>query len=342
MNPLIVPPQLHPGATIGVTAPSAGVGSEMRPRFDAAVNRTVRDGYQVRLGVCLFSDGPVSAPVQDRATELQSMMTEPGLGAVIPPWGGELLLPVLEQLDFDHLAAHPRWFAGWSDCSAVTLALLLRSGLMSLHGQNFMDLPMEPAQGSAKWSDVLALASGSSFEQRALTSFASQWPPYRTDPEVSAFNVDTPTQWKILGVERNVQVSGRLVGGCSEIVSRLIGTPFGDIGSFRQSSAPDGLIVYLENAESNAFEAARTLHQFRLAGWFDGANAILIGRAPAPDADGFTHDDAIADALGGLSIPVLYNIDIGHAPPQLLLVSGATATVRYGGTTGNSIVQQLM
>jgi muramoyltetrapeptide carboxypeptidase len=77
-----------------------------------------------------------------------------------------------------------------------------------------------------------------------------------------------------------------------------------------------------------------------MARWFERATAVLLGRSAGPDADGFTQDDAVADALGSLAIPVIYNIDIGHKPPQLLIVNGATATVRYG-TQGNSIVQRL-
>jgi muramoyltetrapeptide carboxypeptidase len=312
----------------------------MRARFDVGVRVAEEAGYNVRLGSCLFSDDVVTGSVTDRAAELQAMLLDPTVGAVIPPWGGELLLPVLEHLDFDRIAASPTWFAGWSDCSAVTLALLLRARVMSLHGQNFMDLPMQPAVGAVGWRDVLVAAAGHSFSQTALTYFASKWSDYRSNPEVSSFAVDTPTGWKLLGEQRNLEVSGRLIGGCAEIISRMVGTPYGDVTSFAQVNAPEGLIVYLEFAESNAYEAARTLHHFRLAGWFERANAVLIGRSAGPDADGFTQDDAVIDALSGLSIPVIYNVDIGHRPPQMLLVNGATATVSFG-SQGNAVTQHL-
>jgi muramoyltetrapeptide carboxypeptidase len=325
---LIVPPALQLGGVIAVTAPSAGVGQALEPRFEVSARFAERAGYGVRPGRCLFSGDHVSATVLERASELQEMMTDKTVGAVIPPWGGELLLPVLEHLDFERIAANPRWFAGWSDCSAVTFALLLRSGLMSLHGQNFMDLPMAPVRGD-------------SFTDKAQDVFASKWPDYRADPEVLSFPLDTPTMWKVLGPEREIEVEGRLIGGCNEIVSRLVGTPFGDISLFANTYAPEGLIVYLENAESNAYEVARTLHHLHLAGWFERANAVLIGRSSGASAESFTQEDAIADALGQLGIPVFYNVDIGHVPPQQLIVNGALATIRYGADH-KSITQRLV
>lgn len=237
---LIVPPALQLGGVIAVTSPSAGVAKALEPRFEVSARFAERAGYVVRRGRCLFSDDHVSASILDRASELQEMMTDETVGAVIPPWGGELLLSVLEHLDFERIAANPRWFAGWSDCSAVTFALLLRSGLMSLHGQNFMDLPMAPAGGGTSWQTILGGVRGDSFTDNAIDEFASKWPDYRSDPAVLSFPLDTPTTWKVLGPEREIEVEGRLVGGCNEIVSRLVGTPFGDISHLNEVVKDEG------------------------------------------------------------------------------------------------------
>jgi muramoyltetrapeptide carboxypeptidase LdcA involved in peptidoglycan recycling len=71
------------------------------------------------------------------------------------------------------------------------------------------------------------------------------------------------------------------------------------------------------------------LHGMGLAGWFDNANAVLIGRPAGPnDDDDFTQFDAIADALGMLTIPVIYDMDFGHVPPQGVLINGALARVQ--------------
>lgn len=89
----------------------------------------------------------------------------------------------------------------------------------------------------------------------------------------------------------------------------------------------DGLVVYLENCESNELDAARMLHGMRLAGWFDHATAVLIGRTGAPSSPSFTQEDAVRDALDRLDVPVVVDVDFGHVPPSNVLVNGAMAHV---------------
>jgi muramoyltetrapeptide carboxypeptidase LdcA involved in peptidoglycan recycling len=78
----------------------------------------------------------------------------------------------------------------------------------------------------------------------------------------------------------------------------------------------------------------------RLAGWFDHVVAVLVGRTRAPDSDGFTQRDAVADALGMLEVPIILDLEIGHVPPHLPLVNGATARVVVDGDI-HEITQEL-
>jgi muramoyltetrapeptide carboxypeptidase LdcA involved in peptidoglycan recycling len=137
-----------------------------------------------------------------------------------------------------------------------------------------------------------------------------------------------------------VTVSGRLIGGCVEVISMLPGTPFGDVAVFARDYAPEGLLFYLEVCEEPAPGACRMLHHMKLAGWFKHANAILVGRTAAPDGHNFTPCEAMTDALGDLGVPIIYDMDIGHLPPQAILVNGALATVKFGAG-GNRIEQRL-
>ncbi|WP_250897330.1 hypothetical protein [Curtobacterium flaccumfaciens] len=134
---------------------------------------------------------------------------------------------------------------------------------------------------------------------------------------------------------------GRLIGGCLETVSLLAGTPYGDVPGFAQKYAPEGTIVYLEAAESNAITVVRMLTSLRLAGWFDDANGVLIGRTDGPAVPELTQDEAVRRALGDLDVPVLLDFDTGHQPPQMPLVNGALAEVRLNGAD-SSIVQRLV
>ena len=138
----------------------------------------------------------------------------------------------------------------------------------------------------------------------------------------------------------DVEVTGRLIGGCLETLSNLSGTPYGDVARFTREHAPDGLIVYVEAAETPAVDIARRLHGMRLAGWFDDARAVLVGRTTAPASPGFSQRDAVVDALGRLDVPLVADVECGHVPPHMSLVNGALATLTWSADV-RSVVQNL-
>lgn len=90
-------------------------------------------------------------------------------------------------------------------------------------------------------------------------------------------------------------------------------------------------MVYVEASGDEALDIARDLWRMRLAGWFDRANAVLVGRTTAPGSGDFTQRDAVTSALGDLDVPVILNVDCGHVPPHLALVNGALAQVVFDG-----------
>ncbi len=103
------------------------------------------------------------------------------------------------------------------------------------------------------------------------------------------------------------------------MVSILAGTPYGDLSTFAAEHAPEGLMVYVEASGDTALDFARDLWRLRLAGWFDRANAVPVGRTRAPDAAGFSRVDAVRSELAGIDIPVVLDVDCGHVPPPHLL-----------------------
>ncbi len=88
------------------------------------------------------------------------------------------------------------------------------------------------------------------------------------------FQSDPKTQWKRLdGVTSSLTFSGKLIGGCLEIISRLAGTPFGNVPLFKASNSPQGIILYFENVEMAPCELTRALFSLRLQG--NAANLLI-------------------------------------------------------------------
>ncbi|HIE6520210.1 TPA: LD-carboxypeptidase, partial [Enterococcus faecium] len=71
----------------------------------------------------------------------------------------------------------------------------------------------------------------------------------------------------------------------------------------------------------------RSLVQMKLAGWFDGSSGIMFGRSAAEDLLDYKMKDVYEDLSKELKLPILYDIDCGHVPPQLTLINGAYAEV---------------
>lgn len=266
-------------------------------------------------------------------------LTNPDVAAIMPPWGGELATELLPLLDFRTLAERPpKWLCGFSDISTLLLPLTTVCGWATLHGPALLQFGWsETDETTAAMWDVLAFNADAAFHQQASQRHQARdagWP--REDGKGPFLHATT--QWSRLdGSDADLVLKGRLIGGCLDTISRLAGTPYGNVPAFVASAARDGALLYLENAEMKPFDLARALLGVRLCGWFEGLSGILIGRNAGLDnapPDGFSYMDALQSAMGDVHCPVIYDLDIGHVPPQLSLVNGARAEVTLRGGEG--------
>ena len=337
------PAPLRPGDRIGVTAPSQGVGEALWPRLEVACEVVRRHGYDVVLGDCLAGEGHVSAPAHRRADELRAMLTDPGIRAMVPPWGGETAIDLLPLLDWDALAAaEPTWVVGFSDIATLITPLTVRTGVATVHGNNLMDTPYRTPDGLVSWLDVVALPRGSSFTQVPPGRYRSAaHDDYEADPGIREMSLDALGSWTRLDGDGPVDVTGRLLGGCIETLVNLAGTRYADLTSYAREHASERLLVYVEAAEHDAYTICRSLHGMRLAGFFDAANAVIVGRTGAPDQPTMTQHEAVLDALGGLGVPIVADVDCGHVAPFMPLVNGALTRLEHDGSGTSRITQTL-
>jgi muramoyltetrapeptide carboxypeptidase LdcA involved in peptidoglycan recycling len=343
MPPLRFPAPLAPGARIAVTAPSSGVPPPLQPRLDLVLAHLRALGFSVEEGQCLRDERrSASASADERAAELMRFLCRDDVDAVLPPWGGELAIELLDRLDWDALAAtRPKWLIGYSDTSTLLMALTLRLGWATAHGPCLMD--MAPGQPDALTPAVLPNLGRRRFEQRQSTHWQSSWTDFALVPDTT-YALTEPTRWAALAHEGPLRLQGRLIGGCIDTVMHLAGTPYGDVPAFVRRAGADGALLYLENSGMSPTDWVRALHRLRWAGWLDGLAGLLVGRSNGPDTTG-AHElrwaEALQSTLAGLPCPVLADLDIGHRPPQLLLVNGARATLDWSAADGGRIVQSL-
>ncbi|MEO5854245.1 MAG: LD-carboxypeptidase, partial [Nocardioides sp.] len=220
--PVRLPAPLRPGDRIGVTSPSSGVPSHLWPRFEHAADWLRRAGYDVVVGACMDGASHVSAPKEERAAELTAMLADPEIRAVVPPWGGDTAIDILDQIGWDELAqAEPTWVVGYSDTTTWMLPLTLRLGWGTLHGVNLMDTPYAAPDGLRHWTQVAA-ATGPLVQRAVGRHRTAVFDDWAGEPGVEVLDLDADGDWSLLDPASGpVDVTGRLVGGCIEVLGPL-------------------------------------------------------------------------------------------------------------------------
>jgi muramoyltetrapeptide carboxypeptidase len=330
-------PSFTQGATIGITAPSSGVNIELHDMFKQTCKRMEEKGFKIHCGETVWTQNKAkSAPAKKRAEEFNEMMRSKQVDLIIPPWGGELLIEMLEFVDFSNMKE--KWILGYSDISGLLLATTLMTGIATAHGTNIVDLRGDFSdETTAMWQSVLTTKSGDSVIQNSSEKYQKKW--NHSDPSPMVFHLTEETLWKTVS-NTSEKIQGRLLGGCIDIIRHLIGTPFGDVKGFRTKHLHDEPILwFLENCEMSTTDLKRSLTQMKLAGWFENCSGIMFGRSPANHpVENYTIEDVYQDLSDELQIPIVYDIDCGHMPPQITFINGAFAEVEV--VNGKGVVKQ--
>ncbi|PGZ95220.1 LD-carboxypeptidase [Bacillus pseudomycoides] len=330
-------PFLQKGATIGVTAPSSGVDVALHNMFKQSCENMERKGYTVVCGETVWTQEKAkSSSAKKRANEFIEMMQDEKIDMIIPPWGGELLIEILEEIDFEKI--NKKWVLGYSDTSTLLLVITLNTGIATAHGTNLVDLRGEYSDDTtAMWQTVLSTETGSSITQYSSEKYQKKW--QHNNPSPCVFHLTEDTNWKTIP-NKNVKIAGRLLGGCIDVIRHLIGTPFGNVQDFRKKHFNDDpFIWYFENCELTTTDLRRSLVQMKLAGWFDNCSGILFGRSAANHpVNEYTAEDVYQELTDELQIPIIYDVDCGHKPPQITFINGSFAEIEV--EEGKGVITQ--
>lgn len=327
------PAPLSKGSTIAITAFSSGIAREHQARFDIIKQHLESQGFHVVVGDCLYGQKKhVSAPIEQRIEELMSFLLDDTIDAIYPPWGGEVAMELLPLIDFSRLKnTKPKWILGFSDVSTLSAVFASKLRWATAHCSNLMDLvPSASDALTANTLPHLGTPTGEQFVQHALSHYASQWPDISNTP-AAGLTLDTPNQWKwLVKPPSSDAIEGRLIGGCWDTLFHLFETEYLDIRALAEDY-PEGILLYLENAEMSPTDIVRAALNMRFRGVFKHINGILLGRNSFPDPEdqhALNYLEAITSSFGELGIPVMFDLDIGHLPPNLTLVNGALTKVQ--------------
>ena len=315
---MIYPSFLKINDTIGICAPSAGVGKKLES-FEESISTLKQEGYHIfeTKNVRIFNERGGSA--KERGEELNSLFENANIDFVMAAAGGDFLDEMLPYISFDILQKHPKWLMGASDPTSILYPYTTMCDVATIYGSNAGSFDISPLPDFRK--TTLSFIKGNLIEQINSKEYqqAKPW-------EVEGYHPDTPTQW--LSNVQNLTTSARCIGGCIDGLKDLIGTRFDYTTTFLEKYKEDGFIWYFDNFALSAENLYRTLLQMQYAGWFDHTKAILIGRTLIPSSEtGMCYEDAILRACA--NIPVIYDADIGHTMPNMTMINGAILHLSY-------------
>lgn len=324
---MIYPEFLKSGDCIGVTAPSAGSENELDiKRIEMATKKMRQLGYRIKeTKNCRQDDGKGrSSDKKERAKEFNELFEDKEVKAIIGLSGGEFLVEMLSNVDFDVIKNNPKWVQGFSDITGLLFPITTNLDIATIYGNNFRSFSMKDFHPSIKYN--LEILKGNMICQESFDMYESQ----RSEKEVGdeSYNLDEKVNWINLNNEKEIQLRGRIIGGCLDLIMCLIGTKYDKTKEFIEKYKDDGIVWYFDNCELSSEAIIRAMWQLNEAGYFKYTKGIVFGRSAMNKSYyNITFAEAVRTSLKELNVPIIIDADIGHKPPQMTIINGAIAEI---------------
>jgi len=291
-RPLIKPPALREGDTIGLVSPAGILPSEERYR---EIRESIRSlGFRVKTGKHSEQQyGYLAGKDPQRASDLNEMFADQDVDAIIPYRGGWGSARILEEIDYKVIKDHPKPLIGFSDITSLLLAIYKHTRLVTFHG------PV----GKSEWTPFTveyfkqAVMDGAEFEMK--------------NPENEIHNVKTISPGKAEGI---------LLGGNLTVLTTLLGTDY--LPDF------DGALLFIEDIGEDIYRIDRMLVQLKLNGILDKINGFIVGRCTdckAGSDPSLTLEQVFDDHIKPLGIPAYSGGMIGHIDEIFTIPMGIKA-----------------
>jgi muramoyltetrapeptide carboxypeptidase len=296
-------PRLRSGDTVGLIEPASRSGEA----FDITlVEEAVRAmGLVPKRGKHVLDQfGYLAGQDKDRADDLTAMFADKDVRAIFAVrggWGSARLLPFV---DWDVVRANPKFVLGYSDITALHMAIAAKNGAITLHGPN----------ASSAWGK-------SSVDSFRTVAFDAGTPLY-ANPVPSEDRL-VQRRWRTQTLTGG-KATGQLLGGNLTVLTALAGTEY--LPRF------DGAILFLEDVGEAEYRVDRMLTQIGQAGVLSKLAGVAFGqctdcRAPDGSTSAFTLNDVLRQHLGSLGVPAFHGGWFGHITDQPTIPVGALAEI---------------
>ncbi|MGW8202099.1 S66 peptidase family protein [Sphingomonas bisphenolicum] len=299
--PLVKPPRLRAGDTVGLIEP-AGFSDDAFD-LDLVKETIVAMGLKPKAAQHLAGRyGYLAGTDADRAADVNAMFVDPQVRAVFAVRGGWGCARILPRLDFATIRKNPKLLVGFSDITALHLAFAAKAGFTTIHGPNAAS-----SWGAFSWDAFRAVA----FDAATPTFSTPVGHDDRLAQRTGRIRTFRP------GVAR-----GRLLGGNLTVLAALMGTAY----------LPDftGAILFIEDVSEQPYRIDRMLTQLSLAGILGKLAGVAFGQCTdcgpgGASYGGFTLSEVLQQHLEPLGIPAFQGGQFGHVANQYSLPLGVAA-----------------
>ncbi len=249
--------------------------------------------------------GYLSGQDKDRAADINAMFADKSVRAIFSVRGGWGCARLLPYLNYDLIRANPKFILGYSDITALHMAMAANGCATTLHGPN----------GGSAWGKA-------SLDSFRAVAFEGATPLYQNPPA----NEDRLIQRKFrTQTIRGGKARGVLLGGNLTVLTALVGTPY----------LPDfsGAILFIEDVEEAEYRIDRMLTQLDEAGITRKLAGVVFGQCTTCTGSssgvygGFTVGDILRQHLGALGVPAFQGSFFGHISDQFTLPEGVMAEI---------------
>lgn len=292
----IKPKALKAGDTVAITSPAGAVWDENQ--IDTFTNILKNLGFNVILGARTLKEkhGYFAGTDEVRANELNDLFADKKIKGIFCMKGGWGCARILDKLNYKMIKENPKVFIGFSDITALLIAITKQTGLITYHG------PV----GNSGWND---------FTKNAFINVTQQTKPY-------TFQANPSGEEDIITINEG-NATGELVGGNLTVLTSIIGSGY----------LPDwkGKILFLEEAKEEPYSIDRMLTQLKLCGVLDSVSGIVFGKCakclPEEPLKSFTLNEVLLQHFKPLKIPVFFGAMIGHIENKLTVPIGINASI---------------
>lgn len=315
---------LKPGQGIGVFTASSPVSCTAPVRYNRGKE------YLEDKGFCMI-DGSLhgkrdfyrSGTIAERAQEFNDLLYNDEIHVLMASIGGNNTNSILPYIDYEYLKKHPKIIIGYSDTTALLLAVYAKTGLITFYGpalaSSFGELPSFVDMTYDGFTEIL---SG-----KAQVPYIYPQPPYWTDEFIDWSKQDREkarykNEW--ICVQPGAS-EGRLIGGNLNTMEGFFGTEY-------MPEIREGDILLLEDSLKDACTIERSFSLMKLAGVFEKAGGIILGKHEKFDDNGTGRRpyEILMEVLGDTKLPVLADFDCCHTHPMLTMPIGCRVRLDAG------------